>query len=61
MKNIHSDIIPESTAGKPASDVVLEVTNLRKGFGNQEVLKNISLKLYNSENLVILGKSGSGK
>ena len=61
MKNIHSDIIPESTVGKPASDVVLEVTNLRKGFGNQEVLKNISLKLYNSENLVILGKSGSGK
>lgn len=61
MKNIHSDIIPESTSGKPASDVVLEVTNLRKGFGNQEVLKNISLKLYNSENLVILGKSGSGK
>jgi phospholipid/cholesterol/gamma-HCH transport system ATP-binding protein len=61
MKNIHSDIIPESTAGKPASDVVLEVTNLRKGFGNQDVLKNVSLKLYNSENLVVLGKSGSGK
>jgi phospholipid/cholesterol/gamma-HCH transport system ATP-binding protein len=41
--------------------VVLEVTNLRKGFGNQEVLRNVSLKLHNSENLVILGKSGSGK
>jgi phospholipid/cholesterol/gamma-HCH transport system ATP-binding protein len=61
MKNTHSDIIPESTAGKPVSDVILEVTNLRKGFGNQEVLKNVSLKLYNSENLVVLGKSGSGK
>jgi phospholipid/cholesterol/gamma-HCH transport system ATP-binding protein len=61
MKKISANIIPGDNAGKTASDVVLEVTNLRKGFGNQEVLKNVSLKLYNSENLVVLGKSGSGK
>lgn len=41
--------------------MVLEIRNLRKGFGNQKVLKNISLKLFDSENLVVLGKSGSGK
>jgi len=40
---------------------MIEVNNLRKAFGVQEVLKNISLKLYNGENLVVLGKSGSGK
>jgi phospholipid/cholesterol/gamma-HCH transport system ATP-binding protein len=40
---------------------VIEINNLRKGFGEQEVLKNVSLQLYNGENLVILGKSGSGK
>jgi phospholipid/cholesterol/gamma-HCH transport system ATP-binding protein len=40
---------------------VIEVNNLRKGFGNQEVLKDISLQLFNGENLVVLGKSGSGK
>jgi phospholipid/cholesterol/gamma-HCH transport system ATP-binding protein len=40
---------------------VIEINNLRKSFGNQEVLRNLSLKLYNGENLVILGKSGSGK
>jgi len=40
---------------------VIEITNLKKAFGDQEVLKNISLNLYNGENLVILGKSGSGK
>jgi phospholipid/cholesterol/gamma-HCH transport system ATP-binding protein len=40
---------------------VIEVKNLRKGFGNQEVLKDVSLQLLNGENLVVLGKSGSGK
>lgn len=40
---------------------VVELKNLRKSFGDQEVLKNISLQLLNGENLVVLGKSGSGK
>ncbi len=40
---------------------VIEINNLRKGFGKQEVLKNVSLQLFNGENLVVLGKSGSGK
>jgi phospholipid/cholesterol/gamma-HCH transport system ATP-binding protein len=40
---------------------VIEINNLRKGFENQEVLKNVSLQLINGENLVVLGKSGSGK
>jgi phospholipid/cholesterol/gamma-HCH transport system ATP-binding protein len=40
---------------------VIEITNLRKSFGELEVLKSISLKLYEGENLVVLGKSGSGK
>ncbi len=39
----------------------IEIKNLRKSFGNQEVLKNLSLELFNGENLVVLGKSGSGK
>ena len=42
-------------------DTVIEINNLKKSFGQQEVLKNISLQLFNGENLVILGKSGSGK
>jgi phospholipid/cholesterol/gamma-HCH transport system ATP-binding protein len=40
---------------------VIEIDNLKIGFGDQDVLKNVSLKLYNGENLVVLGKSGSGK
>jgi phospholipid/cholesterol/gamma-HCH transport system ATP-binding protein len=42
-------------------NTVIEVNNLRKGFDHQEVLKNVSLQLFNGENLVVLGKSGSGK
>jgi phospholipid/cholesterol/gamma-HCH transport system ATP-binding protein len=40
---------------------VIEIDNLQIGFGDQDVLKNVSLTLYNGENLVVLGKSGSGK
>jgi phospholipid/cholesterol/gamma-HCH transport system ATP-binding protein len=44
-----------------SNEPVIEINKLKKGFGKQEVLKNISLKLFNGENLVVLGKSGSGK
>jgi phospholipid/cholesterol/gamma-HCH transport system ATP-binding protein len=40
---------------------VIEITNLRKSFGTQEVLKDVSLNLFNGENLVVVGKSGTGK
>lgn len=40
---------------------VIEINNLKKSFGSQEVLKDVSLKLLEGENLVVLGKSGSGK
>ncbi len=40
---------------------VIEINNLRKGFGEEDVLVDVSLKLFNGENLVVLGKSGSGK
>jgi len=46
---------------KTERPTVIEITNLQKSFGKLEVLKSISLKLYEGENLVVLGKSGSGK
>ncbi len=52
-------VIKEDIA--PPEHPVIEITNLRKGFGMQEVLKNVSLQLFEGENLVVLGKSGSGK
>ena len=40
---------------------LIEIKNLRKSFGNNEVLKGVDLQLFPQENVVILGKSGSGK
>jgi phospholipid/cholesterol/gamma-HCH transport system ATP-binding protein len=51
-------VIPESTK---MPELVIEINNLSKGFADLQVLNNLSLKLYDGENLVVLGKSGSGK
>ena len=40
---------------------VIEIEHLKKSFGSNQVLKDISLTLAKGENLVILGKSGTGK
>ena len=39
----------------------IEIRNLKKSFGSHEVLKSINLKVARGENLVVLGKSGTGK
>ncbi|MES2701520.1 MAG: ATP-binding cassette domain-containing protein [Bacteroidota bacterium] len=41
--------------------IAAEVSNLKKSFGSNQVLKDISLQINKGENLVIFGKSGSGK
>ena len=40
---------------------MIEIINLKKSFGNQEVLKGISQKVNDSEVLCVIGPSGSGK
>ena len=50
-------MMDEITNKKP----VLEIKDLHKSFGSNHVLKGFNLKLYKGENLVIMGKSGSGK
>ena len=40
---------------------VLEVTNLKKGFGATDVLKGVSFSLEEGQVLAIIGSSGSGK
>jgi phospholipid/cholesterol/gamma-HCH transport system ATP-binding protein len=42
-------------------DPVIEIKNLKKSFGSEMVLKDVSLRLMDGENLVVLGKSGTGK
>ena len=55
-KNLR-DIVKPSIQMKP----LIEIKNLRKSFGSNEVLKGFDLQLFPQENVVILGKSGSGK
>jgi phospholipid/cholesterol/gamma-HCH transport system ATP-binding protein len=40
---------------------IIAIQNLYKSFGENEILKGISLRVNKGENLVILGRSGSGK
>ncbi len=50
---------------KPLTDLhkekVIEIKDLYKSFGNFNVLKGVDLNLHKGENLVVLGKSGTGK
>lgn len=61
MMNLQTDSKKDVSAGKEPLEPMIEIKNLRKAFGAQEVLKDVSMNLYNGENLVVLGKSGSGK
>jgi phospholipid/cholesterol/gamma-HCH transport system ATP-binding protein len=42
-------------------EAVIEIRNVNKSFGDNHVLRDFSMDLYRGENLVVLGKSGSGK
>ncbi|MDD4149220.1 MAG: ATP-binding cassette domain-containing protein [Bacteroidales bacterium] len=55
------DIIQNVPNAIDKNQTVLEISNLKKAFDDLEILKGVSLKLYKGENLVVLGKSGSGK
>jgi phospholipid/cholesterol/gamma-HCH transport system ATP-binding protein len=53
-----SEIVVEQPQRLPA---IMAVKHLYKSFGKQAVLTDFNLVLGNGENVVVLGKSGSGK
>ena len=61
MSTIQTDIAKDDSFKTMSDDPVIEIKDLKKSFGQQEVLRNISFRLFKGENLVVLGKSGSGK
>lgn len=58
---------PETTQDYPVGadlktgEPVLELIDLHKSYGNSRVLNGFNLSLFKGENLVVVGKSGSGK
>ena len=42
-------------------NAVVVIRHLYKAFGDNEVLRGVDLDLFHGENLVVLGKSGTGK
>ena len=61
MNKAQTDTIKNASLKSISDEPVIEINNLKKSFGKQEVLTNVSLKLFNGENLVVVGKSGTGK
>lgn len=49
------------SAPAAGEEVVVDVEHLAKAFGKNKVLTDLSYKLYRGENLIVLGKSGTGK
>jgi len=47
--------------GKSKEEIVIAIKGLKKSFGTKDVLKDINLELKRSENIVVLGRSGTGK
>lgn len=43
------------------TEAIISIKNLYKSFGKNEVLKGVNLSVNKGEDLVILGRSGSGK
>jgi phospholipid/cholesterol/gamma-HCH transport system ATP-binding protein len=54
-------MISDSKTETKRSGEVLLVRNLYKSFGENKVLMDFQLTLHTGENIVVLGKSGSGK
>ena len=42
-------------------EIMIDIRDLYKSFGDNHVLNGFNMKLLKGENLVVMGKSGSGK
>lgn len=58
---IHKDTNRTRTMVKSDDKKVVDIRHLQKSFGDREVLRDVNLDLYEGENLVVLGRSGTGK
>lgn len=52
---------PGNTKSKSQAEIVISIKGLKKSFGEKDVLKNINIEIKKGENVVVLGRSGTGK
>ena len=52
-------MVPEHTIDR--DNAVIHIRDLYKSFGDLHVLKGVNLDIFKGENLVVLGRSGTGK
>jgi len=60
MEN-NTEIVKEKKQKNGNAELVVDIQHLSKSFGDNHVLKDMNVTVNKGENLVILGKSGSGK
>jgi len=61
METTAEKIKERSTPATEKAEPVISIKGLKKSFGSKKVLRNINLELKKGENVVILGRSGTGK
>jgi phospholipid/cholesterol/gamma-HCH transport system ATP-binding protein len=59
VKSEEEKVLHRKNARSP--ETVIEAEHLQKSFGKKRVLRDVSFVLHKRENLVVLGKSGTGK
>lgn len=58
---LEEQTIQQETSTTKNREAVISIRHLYKSFGTNHVLKDFNLDVYKGENVVVLGKSGSGK
>lgn len=61
MMSRHEPAEPPSKPRDGSSEAVIEIENLKKSFGDNEILHGINLVIRKGEVVTIIGPSGSGK
>ncbi len=58
---ITESILQKNITAIDTNEFVIDINGLYKSFGTNDILKGIDIQVNKGENLVVLGKSGSGK
>lgn len=51
----------QATTTNSKAEAIISIQNLYKSFGDNHVLRGVDLEVYKGENVVVLGRSGTGK